>query len=121
MDNDIPNLDIFKNFKGIIHYFKPTFGMTLEEFAFNKFFQENKMLDKGAFNFRGNIEEKEIDWDDVLNIEKVEGFYLIFLKNGDVYCCTNLLRHFAKKDRVKEAFKELKEIYNESKSRCENK
>lgn len=121
MGNDIPDLDIFKNFKEIRQYFKPTFGMTSEEFAFNKFFQENDMLDINTFNFKGNIEEKEIDWDEVLNIEKVEGFYLVFLKNLDVYCCRNLIKYFAKKDNVKEAFKELRKIYNESKSRCENR
>lgn len=119
--DDIPNLDIFKNLKSFLPFLKPVFGMTQEEFAFEEFFRKNKMLDINAFKFRGNIEENEIDWNEVLNVEKVEGFYLIFLKNGDVYCCANLIRYFAKKDNVKEAFKELRKIYNESKSRCENK
>ena len=109
--NDIPNLDIFKGLKSILPFLKPVFGMTQEEFAFEEFFRKNKMLDINAFKFRGNIEENEIDWNEVRNVEKVEGFYLIFLKNGDVYCCTNLIRYFAKKDNIKEAFKELRKIY----------
>lgn len=116
--NDIPNLDVFKGLKGITQSIPLEWPMTLEEFAFNKFFQENDMLDVGAFNFKGSIEEKEIDWSEVSTVEKVEGFYLIFLKNCDVYCCTNLLRYFAKKNKVKEAFEELRKVYNESKSRC---
>lgn len=116
--DNIPNLDIFKGIKSITQSIPLEWPMSSEEFVFNEFFRKNTMLDKEAFNFKGNIEEKEIAWDEVLNVEKVEDFYLIFLKNGDVYCCKSLIRYFAKKDKVKEAFKEFREIYNESKSRC---